>query len=70
LLTALALRAYFAVLQLAEPGLNPRLKLRDLGLELGDDSGRARCFQLAQTIPLVLLLLQRLGETDAPSVKE
>jgi hypothetical protein len=50
--------------------LNPGLERRDFRLELSNNRGALRLHEFDMTLPCMLLPLQRLGETDAPSVKE
>jgi hypothetical protein len=74
--TLLALRpsrtrfTVLAVLEFAQPGLNSRLERRDFRFKLSNNRGALRLHEFDMTLPCMLLPLQRLGETDAPSVKE
>jgi hypothetical protein len=71
--TRLALRpdrTRFAVLELAQPGLNSRLEQRKLRFKLSNNRGALRGHELDMTLPCSLLPLQRLGETNPPCVKE
>ena len=73
LLALLALRpswTRFTVLESTQPGLNPRFETRDLRFELSNDRGGSRGHEFGVPVPLALLLFQRLGEADTPSVKE